>query len=148
MAADVRGVQAYNAVRVCLANSSLRYVSYFTRAFGDPSKLWDSARRADEKGGPLSNYWGFIHCTIPKICCPTVWQQECYNGYKHMHALKYSAVKCPDGLLGRFCKKVPEGCCKDATDVIAGSPIVRSCLHRLPFFRSTHHVASFCPAKT
>jgi hypothetical protein len=40
----------------------------------------------------------YAHC-VQHSGCPTVWQQECYNGYKHMHALKYSAVKCPDGLL-------------------------------------------------
>jgi hypothetical protein len=57
------------------------------------------ARRVHEKGAPLANCWGFIDCTIRKICRPTLWQQICYNGYKHLHALKYSAVKCPDGLI-------------------------------------------------
>jgi hypothetical protein len=57
------------------------------------------ARKVHAKGAPLAACWGFIDCTIRKICRPKKYQRECYNGYKHIHALKYSAVKCPDGLI-------------------------------------------------
>lgn len=57
------------------------------------------ARKIHEKGAPLDQCWGFIDCTICQIYRPKKWQQGCYNGYKHLHALKYSAVKSPDGLV-------------------------------------------------
>jgi nuclease HARBI1 len=47
----------------------------------------------------LDNCWGFIDCTIRSICRPTKHQQIIYSGYKKVHALKYSAVKCPDGII-------------------------------------------------
>lgn len=57
------------------------------------------AQKIKEKGAPLDKCWSFIDCTIRQICRPSKWQRDCYNGYKHMHALKYSVVKCPDGLI-------------------------------------------------
>lgn len=64
-----------------------------------PDRLAEFARKVHSKGAPLDKCWGFIDCTIRQICSPSRWQRDCYNGYKHMHALKYSAVKCPDGLI-------------------------------------------------
>jgi hypothetical protein len=57
------------------------------------------ARKIHENGAPLDCCWGFIDCTIRAISRPSKHQQDVYNGYKHMHALKYSAVKCSDGLI-------------------------------------------------
>jgi hypothetical protein len=57
------------------------------------------AQKIHQNGAPLDCCWGFIDCTIRRIARPTKHQQDLYNGYKHMHALKYSAVKCPDGLI-------------------------------------------------
>jgi hypothetical protein len=57
------------------------------------------ARKIHESGAPLDCCWGFIDCTIRAISRPSKHQQDLYNGYKHMHALKYSAVKSPDGLI-------------------------------------------------
>lgn len=62
-------------------------------------RLKDLSLAVFRKGSPLPNVWGFIDCTIRKISLPIIWQQECYNGYKHLHALKYSAVKGPDGII-------------------------------------------------
>ncbi|PUU82162.1 hypothetical protein B9Z19DRAFT_942360, partial [Tuber borchii] len=56
------------------------------------TKLDLFASKIHAKGAPLKACWGFIDCTIREICRPTRWQKECYNGYKHMHAVKYSAV--------------------------------------------------------
>ncbi|PWW74081.1 hypothetical protein C7212DRAFT_359335 [Tuber magnatum] len=57
------------------------------------------AGKIHEKGALLTACWEFIDCTIREICRPTKWQRECCNGYRHMHAVKYSAVKAPDGLI-------------------------------------------------
>jgi len=64
-----------------------------------PARLRLFALKIHDKGAPLMACSGFIDCTIREICRPTKWQRECYNGYKHMYAVKYSAVKAPDGLI-------------------------------------------------
>jgi len=64
-----------------------------------PIRLELFASRIYAKGAPLTRCWGFIDCTIREICRPTRWQRECYNGYKHMHAVKYSAVNAPDSII-------------------------------------------------
>ncbi|KAG0643217.1 hypothetical protein HOY80DRAFT_1096339 [Tuber brumale] len=61
------------------------------------TKLDLFASKIHAKGALLKVCWGFIDCTIREICHPTQWQKECYNGYKHMHAVIYSTVKAPDG---------------------------------------------------
>ena len=57
------------------------------------------AAKTFAKGAPLTNCWGFIDCTIRKVCRPLVSQRTLYNGHKKFHSLKYSAVKAPDGLI-------------------------------------------------
>lgn len=63
------------------------------------SRLSVFAQKIYNKGAPLDKCWGFIDCTIQQICRPKKWQREMYNRYKHMYALKYSAVKSLDGLI-------------------------------------------------
>ncbi|KAF5367719.1 hypothetical protein D9758_009816 [Tetrapyrgos nigripes] len=53
-------------------------------------------------GAPLSTVWGFLDCTICFITRPTWYQWQAYNGYKGHHALKYQAIKLPNGLTGFF----------------------------------------------
>ena len=64
-----------------------------------PNQLSLFAREISEHGGPLEHCVGFIDCTIRGICRPSQWQQIAYNGHKKYHALKYSAIKFPDGLI-------------------------------------------------
>jgi hypothetical protein len=90
------------------------------------------ASRVHEKGAPLRNCWGFIDCTIRKICRPTVWQQTCYNGYKHLHALKYSAVKCPDGLIYHLAGPM-EGRRNDNA-LLSASSLLSRCRNHAPGF--------------
>jgi len=52
-----------------------------------------------EKGKALKDCWGFIDCTIRGICRLTLWQRTDYNTHHKHHAVKYSAVKCPHGLI-------------------------------------------------
>lgn len=50
-----------------------------------------------ESGAPVHTVWGFIDCTIRRICRPTSHQRQAYNGHKKHHAVKYQAVVAPDG---------------------------------------------------
>ncbi|KAG1849650.1 hypothetical protein DFJ58DRAFT_611020, partial [Suillus subalutaceus] len=50
------------------------------------------ARAVHESGAPLTGIWGFIDCTIRRICRPSHWQRQAYNGHKKYHALKFQAV--------------------------------------------------------
>jgi hypothetical protein len=85
-----------------------------------------------KKGAPLGNVWGFLDCTIRPICRPCVWQRICYNGHKKFHALKYSAVKSPDGLIyhlfGPF-----EGRRNDNA-LLNESQLIPRCLEQAPDF--------------
>lgn len=57
------------------------------------------AAAVHQKGAPLRNCWGSTDCTIRNISRPVLWQRTVYSGHKKQHSLKYSAVKCPDGLI-------------------------------------------------
>lgn len=81
------------------------------RSFGhlldDVSQLkWLSATDLDElseavynKGAPLRNCWAFIDGTARPICRPSQNQQEYFSGHKRLHALKYQALMCANGLI-------------------------------------------------
>lgn len=61
-------------------------------------RLEQFASHIHNRGAPLPQCWGFLDCTIRPICRPSQWQRTAYNGHKKTHALKYSAVKAPDGI--------------------------------------------------
>ncbi|KLO08611.1 hypothetical protein SCHPADRAFT_801183, partial [Schizopora paradoxa] len=53
------------------------------------------ARYADaifRKGAPVRTVWGFIDCTIRRICRPKLHQRQAYNGHKKIHAVKFQCV--------------------------------------------------------
>jgi nuclease HARBI1 len=77
-----------------------------------PSNLERYATAIHNKGSPLENVFGFIDCTIRRICCPTWWQRQAYNGHKKFHALKFQAVMLPNGIIGHLYGAV-EGCRND-----------------------------------
>ncbi|KAJ7112543.1 hypothetical protein C8R44DRAFT_677100, partial [Mycena epipterygia] len=43
-------------------------------------------------GAPLRYIWAFLDCTIRPICRPSEFQEQCYNGYKKLHAMKFQAL--------------------------------------------------------
>lgn len=43
--------------------------------------------------------WGFIDGTLRPLARPIRYQEAVYNGWKHIHALKYQFVTTPDGLI-------------------------------------------------
>jgi hypothetical protein len=65
-----------------------------------PAKLAEYAQAIHRAGSPLSTIWGFIDCTVRTISRPSRYQRQAYNGYKGEHALKYQAIKLPNGLIG------------------------------------------------
>ena len=57
-------------------------------------------------GAPLDTVWGFIDCTLRRVCCPTHHQGAVYSGYKKYHALKYQAVVLPNGMFGHLFRPI------------------------------------------
>ncbi|KAK8780176.1 hypothetical protein V5799_018485 [Amblyomma americanum] len=51
------------------------------------------------KGAPLRNCWGFIDDTARPICRPSQEQKIYFRGHKRVHALKYQAIMCPNGII-------------------------------------------------
>lgn len=76
--------------------------------------------------------WAFIGCTIRFICQLKIWQRECYNGYKHKHALKYSAVKAPDSIIYHL-DRLLVGCCNN-NHMFSQSGLLDRCQQYRPEF--------------
>lgn len=67
-----------------------------------PTQLARYANAIYDAGAPLRAVWGFIDCTIRRLCRPTWYQRVAYNGHKKIHALKYQAVMLPNGIVGHL----------------------------------------------
>ncbi|KIJ37543.1 hypothetical protein M422DRAFT_259899 [Sphaerobolus stellatus SS14] len=62
-------------------------------------KFESFARAFQAKGSPLDCIAGLIDGTLQKNAWPVQNQRLVYNGWKHIHCLKYHAVISPDGLV-------------------------------------------------
>jgi hypothetical protein len=51
-----------------------------------------------ERNAPLETCFGFVDGTLQEIARPIYGQEAIYNGWKHMHCLKYQAVVMLDGI--------------------------------------------------
>ena len=49
-----------------------------------PAELEKFAQTIHNVGGPLTNCWGFVDCTVRRICRPSQIQRTVYNGHKFM----------------------------------------------------------------
>lgn len=67
-----------------------------------PEALAEYAEAVQNAGASADSIWGFIDCTIRRICRPSVFQRIVYSGYKKYHALKFQAVALPNGLIGHL----------------------------------------------
>ena len=67
-----------------------------------PQNLQMYADAIHTGGAPLKGVWGFIDCTIRRICRPSQWQRQAYNGHKKFHALKFQAIMLPNGMFGHL----------------------------------------------
>ncbi|KAG8723652.1 hypothetical protein FRC09_002314 [Ceratobasidium sp. 395] len=83
----------------CLIYTNWCCLLEFNPRFHTPERLERYAACIAAAGSPLPDIWGFIDCTINRICRPTKNQDIVYNGYKKDHAIKYQAVVTPDGLM-------------------------------------------------
>nr|GAT45576.1 predicted protein [Mycena chlorophos] len=90
-----------------------------------PESLQQYADAIYEAGAPLDSIWGFIDCTIRPVCRPHHLQRIVYNGYKKVHALKYQAVKLPNGLIGHLYGPM-EGRRNDNA-LLAASELLQNC---------------------
>ena len=62
-----------------------------------PQYLRTFADAIHQKGGALTNCWGFVDGTVRPICRPGM-DQVMYNGHKQIHALKFQSATAPNGL--------------------------------------------------
>ncbi|KAF7343289.1 DDE Tnp4 domain-containing protein [Mycena venus] len=67
-----------------------------------PSRLKVYAAAIHARGSPLDSIFAFIDCTIRRICHPTWFQRQAYNGHKKFHSLKYQALMLPNGIIGHL----------------------------------------------
>lgn len=65
-------------------------------------KLQQYANCIEAAGAPYTHCIGFIDGTTIQVCKPEKNQQQCYNGWKRFHCLKFQSVTTPDGLLRDF----------------------------------------------
>ncbi|KAJ7236613.1 hypothetical protein C8J57DRAFT_964153, partial [Mycena rebaudengoi] len=57
-----------------------------------PNNLKVYANAIHKRGAPLTSIFAFIDCTIRRICHPTWFQRQAYNGHKKFHSLKFQAL--------------------------------------------------------
>jgi hypothetical protein len=67
-----------------------------------PDNLAVYAAAIHNRGAPLASIFAFIDCTIRRICHPTWFQRQAYNGHKKFHSLKYQALMLPNGIIGHL----------------------------------------------
>ncbi|KAF7336366.1 DDE Tnp4 domain-containing protein [Mycena venus] len=77
-------------------------LDFDTNGLLSPARMQEYADAIHAKGAPLDSVWGLLDCTIRGICRPSRWQQIAYNGYKKIHAIKFQAIKLPNGLIGHL----------------------------------------------
>lgn len=58
------------------------------------------AAAVHEVSGCLNNRIGFVDGTLRPIPRPSHYQRQAYNGWKHLHAIKFQSISLPYGLIG------------------------------------------------
>lgn len=74
-----------------------------------PAHLRGMSDAVHRKGAPLQNCWAFIESTAQPICRPSEDQQIYFYARKGVHALKYQALMCPNGLICQLDGPYPGG---------------------------------------
>ncbi|KAJ7104690.1 hypothetical protein C8R44DRAFT_887136 [Mycena epipterygia] len=67
-----------------------------------PDNLAVYAEAVQARGAPIGSIFAFLDCTIRRICRPTWFQRQAYNGHKKFHSLKYQALMLPNGIIGHL----------------------------------------------
>ncbi|KAH9381814.1 hypothetical protein HPB48_016338 [Haemaphysalis longicornis] len=60
--------------------------------------LPELAEAVHNRGAALTNCWGFADGTARPICRPSVEQRMYLSGHKRVHAVKYQAIMCANGI--------------------------------------------------
>jgi hypothetical protein len=82
-----------------------RWIHFFHFAHDtilSPENLSIYAQAIHRAGAPARTIFGFIDCTIRRICRPTLHQRAAYNGHKKFHAQKFQAVVIPNWILAHL----------------------------------------------
>ncbi|XP_077560431.1 uncharacterized protein LOC144175200 [Haemaphysalis longicornis] len=61
--------------------------------------LPELAEAVHNRGAALTNCWGFVDGTARPICRPSVEQRIYFSGHKRVHAVKYQAIMCANGIV-------------------------------------------------
>ncbi|KAF7328087.1 DDE Tnp4 domain-containing protein [Mycena kentingensis (nom. inval.)] len=77
-------------------------LNFDTEGVLSPESLQEYGDALQSSGVPSDAIWGFIDCTIRCISRPSRFQRQAYSGHKKKHALKYQAVKAPNGLIAHL----------------------------------------------
>ena len=67
-----------------------------------PAELEKFAQTIHNIGAPLRNCWRFVDGTVRQICRPGEMQRTVYNGHRRVHAIKFSAIVNPNGLVANL----------------------------------------------
>lgn len=94
--------ECINALVVILDDQWRHLLDYDTQGVLHPQALAEYADAIRQAGAPANTVWGFIDCTIRRICRPSIFQRVAYNGHKKIHAMKFQAVALPNGLFGHL----------------------------------------------
>ncbi|OAD02160.1 hypothetical protein MUCCIDRAFT_82544 [Mucor lusitanicus CBS 277.49] len=95
-----------NIGKVCkgmedMVSDKMKYgIQFNTHQFRE-EKLKKFAAAIDEAGALIPNVVGFIDGTLQQVSRPATdddMQKSLYNGWKHVHALKYQSIVTPDGI--------------------------------------------------
>ena len=70
--------------------------------FLQPDQLDRYADAIHQQGVPLNNHFGFVDGTVRAIARPKHNQRVMYNGYKHVHSIKFQSVVTPNGLIANL----------------------------------------------
>lgn len=117
--------ECINTLVDVLDNRWRHLLDFDTQGVLRPEALAEYATAIHNIGAPATTVWGFIDCTIRRICRPSLHQRVVYNGYKKYHAMKFQAVALPNGMFGHLYGPI-EGRRAD-TGILNESELLEAC---------------------
>ena len=91
-----------NQVTDWIYNTHGHKVTQWNHGISNPPLIATYVDAVHTKGAALDNCFGFIDGTVRPISRPISYQGIVYNGHKRVHALKFQAVKLPNGLIANI----------------------------------------------
>ena len=78
------------------------YTTQWNQDLPDHGALQRYADAISAQGATLDNCFGFVDGTVRPISRPDERQRIVYNGHKRVHALKFTSLSLPNGLIGNL----------------------------------------------